>query len=98
MRDRTARKRGNREYIHLKKVTPLTWETAPDILTVEEAAALVRIPRNAAYEAVRLGFLPAHNFGERRIRIAKAALQKVFGMRPQDTPATAAFSHTGGVK
>lgn len=82
----------------LKKVSaPLTWQTAPDILTVEEAAALVRIPRNAAYEAVRLGFLPAHNFGERRIRIAKTALQKVFGVKPEDKPPTAAFSHTGGV-
>ncbi|MGC2405086.1 MAG: helix-turn-helix domain-containing protein [Candidatus Cybelea sp.] len=75
---------------------PLTWETAPDILTVEEAAELVRIPKNAAYEAIRLGFLPAHNFGERRTRVAKSALRQVFGLKPQDKGATAAFSHTGG--
>ncbi len=81
----------------MKKVSvPLTWETAPSVLTVEEAAALVRIPRNAAYEAIRLGFLPAHNFGERRIRIAKSALQQAFGLKPQDKPATAAFSLPGG--
>ncbi|MGA2760397.1 MAG: helix-turn-helix domain-containing protein [Candidatus Cybelea sp.] len=81
----------------MKKVSvPLTWETAPSVLTVEEAAALVRIPRNAAYEAVRLGFLPAHNFGERRIRIAKSALQQVFGVKPQHKPAAAAFSLPGG--
>ncbi len=81
----------------MKKVSvPLTWETAPSVLTVEEAAALVRIPRNAAYEAIRLGFIPAHNFGERRIRIAKSVLQQVFGVKPQDKPATAAFSHIGG--
>jgi excisionase family DNA binding protein len=85
------------ETLFLKKVSaPLTWQTAPDILTVEEAAHLVRIPRNAAYEAIRLGFLPAHNFGERRTRIAKVALMKVFGVNSEDKPATAAFSHTGG--
>ncbi len=77
------------------KRTPnaLTWETAPDILTVEEAAALVRIPRNAAYEAVRLGFLPAANFGQRRIRVAKSVLQQVFGLANAQTPATAALGH-----
>jgi len=81
----------------LKKVrVPLTWETAPDVLTVEEAASLVRISRNSAYEAVRLGFLPSHNFGERNIRIAKRVLQQVFGLNPQDKPATAAFSLPGG--
>src|SRR5882724_5694435 len=36
----------------------LTWANAPDILTVEEAAFLARIPRNAAYEAVRQGVIP----------------------------------------
>jgi excisionase family DNA binding protein len=79
-----------------KNAGPLTWESAPDVLTVEEAAALVRIPRNAAYEAIRLGFLPAHNFGERRIRVAKAVLRQVFGPKPEDRPATAAFSQSGG--
>ncbi len=83
----------------MKKVSvPLTWESAHDVLTIEEAAELVRIPRNAAYEAVRLGVLPAHNFGQRRIRVAKAVLQEVFGLRP-DKGATAAFSHLpGGIK
>lgn len=57
----------------------LNWSTAPDILTVEEAASLVRIPRTAAYEAVRLKLLPAVNLGKRRIRIAKAALKEAFG-------------------
>jgi excisionase family DNA binding protein len=77
----------------------LTWETAPDSLTVEEAAALGRIPRNAAYEAIRLGLLPAANFGKRRTRVSKAALQKVFGVTPEEMSSTAAFNHLpGGVK
>lgn len=75
---------------------PLTWETAPDILSVREAAALVRVPKNGMYEAIRLGFVPHHKFGDRRIRIAKAALMKVFGLKSEDKAATAAFSHPGG--
>ena len=75
------------------------WEAAPDSLTVKEAAALLRIPRNAAYEAVRLGLLPAVNLGKRRMRISKAALRKVFDARSEQTAATAAFNHLpGGVK
>ena len=77
----------------MKRTAALTWETAPDILTVEEAALLLRIPRNAAYEAVKLGTLPAANFGQRRIRVAKCVLQQVFGIPPQDKPGTAASSH-----
>jgi excisionase family DNA binding protein len=77
----------------------LDWETAPDSLTVREAARLLRIPRNAAYEAIRLGLLPAVNFGKRRTRVSKAALRKVFGANPEETPSTAAFNHLpGGVK
>ena len=94
----SARQSGHREHIHLKKVTPLTWETAPDILTAEEAAALVRIPRNAFYGAIKAGLVPHHNFGSRLTRIAKSALMEVFGLKPQDKGATAAFSQSGGVK
>jgi excisionase family DNA binding protein len=74
----------------------MTWDNAPSVLTVDEAATLVRISRNAAYEAIRLGFLPAHNFGQRRIRVAKAVLQQAFGIKSADKPSTAAFSQTGG--
>jgi excisionase family DNA binding protein len=77
----------------------LDWETAPDSLTVREAAALLRIPRNAAYEAVRLGLLPAVNLGKRRMRISKVALRKVFEASSGQTAATAAFNHLpGGAK
>jgi excisionase family DNA binding protein len=74
----------------------LTWETAPDVLTIEEAAALIRIPRNAAYEAVRAGLLPAANFGRRRIRVSKDALREVLGVPSQHETRTAAFSHLPG--
>ena len=77
----------------------LDWDSAPESLTVEEVACLLRIPRNAAYEAVRLGLLPAVNFGKRRTRISKAALRKVLGATPEEAASTAAFNHLpGGVK
>lgn len=82
--------------MRLKKVTTLTWESAPDVLTIEEAASLVRIPRNAAYEAVRAGLLPAANFGQRRIRVSKAVLKQVFGFDLEHVSRTAAFSHLPG--
>ena len=72
---------------------PLTWESAPEILTVPEVAALLRIPRTAAYAAIQAGLLPAANFGSRRIRVSKAVLAKVFGIEAPDSPSTAAFGH-----
>lgn len=73
----------------------VTWASAPDILTVDEAAALVRIPRTAAYEAIRLGLLPAVNFGVRRTRISKKALQRAFGIGAEEAAMTAAFNRKG---
>jgi len=82
-----------------KRLRELDWETAPDSLTVAEAASLLRIPRNAVYEAVHLGLVPAVNFGKRRTRISKAALRKVFGAASEEAGSTAAFNHLpGGVK
>ena len=75
---------------------PLAWDSAPDILTVDEAARLVRIPRNAAYEAVRAGFLPAANFGQRRIRISKRVLRQVFGLDREHSSDTAASGRLPG--
>jgi len=70
----------------------LSWDNAPAILTVEEAAALVRVPRNGMYEAVRLGLVPSVNLGSRRIRISKSELAKVFAPSVEAAPLTAAFS------
>lgn len=80
----------------MKRAAPLNWESAPDILTIEEAASLVRIPRNAAYEAVRAGLLPATNFGKRRIRVSKAVLKQVFEFDPEHVRRTAAFGRMLG--
>jgi excisionase family DNA binding protein len=62
------------------------------MLTVAEAAELCRIPRNAAYQAIRRGYLPAHNFGARCIRVSKSALLEVLGVRSEHETGTAAFS------
>ena len=48
-------------------------ESLPLVLTVEEAAAALRIGRSAAYEAVRTGSIPAVRIG-RLIRIPRGAL------------------------
>ena len=69
----------------------LTWGNAPDILKVDEAAVLARVPRSGMYEVVRLGFVPSMNFGQRRIRISKAELAKVFAPKVEIRPLTAAF-------
>jgi excisionase family DNA binding protein len=69
----------------------LTWENAPDVLTVKEAAALLRVTPSAVYAAIRLGVLPAANFGKRQTRLAKAALRKELGKRGELSALTAAF-------
>ena len=56
------------------KISNLSWESAPEILTVKEAAALLRVSTGAVYSAIRLGLLPAANFGKRQTRIAKHVL------------------------
>jgi len=51
----------------------MTLDNAPDVLTVDEAAALLRIGRNHAYELVRTRVLRSVKLG-RRILVPKAAL------------------------
>lgn len=46
------------------------------ILTVEEAAGMLRISRGLAYEMVRTGRLPSIRLG-RRIVVPRPALQKM---------------------
>jgi len=70
----------------------ITWESAPAVLTVDEAALLARVPRNGMYEAIRLQVVPSVNFGHRRTRISKAELAKVFAPTVEVQPLTAAFS------
>jgi excisionase family DNA binding protein len=46
----------------------------PDVLTVEEAARVLRLGRNAAYQAVRRGDIPSLRLG-RRLLIPKKAIE-----------------------
>lgn len=50
----------------------------PAVLTVEEAAKLLRIGRGAAYEAVRKGEIPSVRVG-RTIRVPRRALLELLG-------------------
>lgn len=75
------------------KPRSLTWENAPEILTVEGASVLVRVPRNGVYGIIQAGLLPAVRLGPRRIRIAKAALREVFHVSSEQRHATAALNH-----
>ncbi len=51
----------------------MTLDDAPDVLTVAEAARLLRTGKNQAYELVRTGQLHGRRIG-RGIRIPKSAL------------------------
>jgi excisionase family DNA binding protein len=54
--------------------------------TVEEAARVLGISRNSAYEAVRLGQVPHLKIG-RRIIIPRAALERMLELQPGDVTA-----------
>lgn len=54
----------------------MQWETAPDILTVMEAAEILRIGKNRMYELVKSPGFPMFILGtEKGIRIPKNALK-----------------------
>jgi excisionase family DNA binding protein len=62
---------------------------SPHVLTVEEAAAFLGIGRNAAYEAVARGEIPAIRIG-RSIRIPRSGLMhllKIDEALPSQAPA-----------
>ncbi|MFN2613297.1 MAG: helix-turn-helix domain-containing protein [Actinomycetota bacterium] len=49
-------------------------EKLPDLLTVREAAKVLRISADLAYALVRAGVLPVLRLGERRVVIPRDAL------------------------
>ncbi len=57
---------------------------APDVLTVEEAAKLLRIGRGAAYEAARRGDLPTVRIGARTLRVPRHRLEALLGAESDD--------------
>jgi len=55
----------------------MKWENAPDILTVKEAAQLLRVGKNRMYEICRIEGFPKIIIGcEKGIRIPKEAFKK----------------------
>lgn len=55
----------------------MQWDTAPDILTVKEAAELLRVGKNRMYELIKTNGFPKLVLGiEKGIRIPKDALKK----------------------
>lgn len=57
----------------------MTLADAPAVLTVEEAAAILRIGRSAAYEAVRRGDIPSIRIGGRILRVPRHRLEAMLG-------------------
>ena len=51
----------------------------PAVLTVEEAAAVLRIGRTSAYDAARRGDLPTVRVG-RQLRVPRLALERMLGI------------------
>lgn len=51
----------------------MTLEDCPDIMKIDDLAALLRISRGAAYEAVKQGVVPSFRVGK-VIRISKKSL------------------------
>ena len=58
----------------------------PDVLTVAEAAKVLRLGRNTAYEAVQRGEIPAIKIG-RRLIVPKAALLNILSGGIKECPA-----------
>lgn len=56
------------------------------VLTVDEAAAMLRISRQSAYQAVRTGELPTVKIG-RRILVPRHRLEQLLGIQEGDGPA-----------
>ena len=63
------------------------------ILTVEEAAGMLRISRGLAYEMVRSGRLPSIRLG-RRLLVPRSALESMLGNpdKPRSEPGAADIS------
>ena len=68
----------------------MSLDDAPEVLTVAEAAKLLRRGRNQLYEDIRRGEVPALRLG-RSLRIPKAALARLLDVESSqaaDSPRT----------
>jgi excisionase family DNA binding protein len=59
--------------------------TLPAVLTIEEAAAELRIGRTAAYQAARRGELPVIKIG-RTLRVPRHRLDALLGRETSESP------------
>jgi excisionase family DNA binding protein len=57
----------------------------PELLTVAEAASILRVGRATAYRLVKAGEIPAHKFGG-SIRVSRAALLALSQPTREDNP------------
>ena len=57
-------------------MSPRPLDELPDVLSVSEAAQVLRIGRNTAYECIRQGSIPSVRLG-RRILVPRAALERL---------------------
>jgi len=65
----------------------MTLAEAPDVLTVEQTAALLAVGRGTAYEAVRTGEIPSVRIG-RCIRVPRHALEELLNGGANGAPKT----------
>lgn len=56
--------------------TATSFDDLPLVMTVQEAASVLRLKRSTAYELVRQGALPSFKIG-RHIRVSRAELEKL---------------------
>ncbi|WP_415829703.1 helix-turn-helix domain-containing protein, partial [Corallococcus exiguus] len=63
-----------RERSHTMNVPTVAGSSAPEFLTVEEAAAILRVNRKTLYESIRLGQVPGVVRVGKSLRIRRAAL------------------------
>jgi excisionase family DNA binding protein len=66
----------------------------PLMLTIEEAAAILRVGRSAAYEAARRGEIPTVRIG-RALRVPRFRLEEMLGGISQPRASSAAPSPKG---
>jgi excisionase family DNA binding protein len=81
----STHKRHGKYLLITRKEAPMSESSQPATYTVEEAAKLLRIGRNQAYDAARTGTLPSIKIGK-RILVPRAALER---MLAQPRPAAA---------
>jgi excisionase family DNA binding protein len=68
--------------LHLRR--PVDW---PAFLTLNEAAAVLRVSRSTAYEMAQSGALPVVKFAGRSLRVPRGALARLAGEQLVSVPA-----------